>query len=886
MFNFASAAMNPQSSAKAGIKHGLQAVFNDGFERAYPFASGSQYPAETAPDPEITVQWGLPSIELPLKEADALALISSARFAQRSGWEIPAEKLLFANPEWQNWIQNVAGPASLRCIGVPENALHNEYVLQSLLIHEGSQAVRWMIETGANKLGELIVILPSSFTGGDLAFAHLGEVGRIPLNDHQQKLSVVSAYAGVAEIIAPVTAGFRISLVYHILHGDQYTLPNLDSPKQKLLRLLYPWTLQATRSWNYPRLIGCLLNNKYTHSTMFDSSSLNGTTDELLFKMLCTVAREMGFALYFGQIELVVQSEASDTTASFWDYDIETVNITETFDVDGVPVEILGLCESMHANDLVIREGVILQAAISVVYSAEVSRWTFEFISGVFLLIVCDTEDPYIFDHTTLLLWPLNSVGFRVKETDSTYDYAREVLENSESTTPNRRERHIFETLSGWCSRAYAEDKSRTDLAARVLQRCSERWSDADMFLRAMVACGADKSITVMGVEGFAVAYSTWGWGVLRKLCTAALTNDKSKALRWDLTKRLSEMAVDYNDVELQTWCRIHHCTLLNSLQNTQPEDTEWLVELVLLSGGEFLKKFLYPQLAVQWLPIQDFWIPFLKQLHENRARIPCMNDPKAVYDVIAQGLQKMVATLRPFTTRVIDGVQVADVDMILEILRCGLEMDHGMHVCAIVADKMRDAAAVGDYDKSCPPWQYYDALAKLLFVQDQDDDYGSESRQSYWLKRFFQDAAIFLLSPWGTAEEHPFDLRIVEVISRAGGLSFLNTLFKHQPHLFQRHDPESLRELAKDIMARFKPTDASEYKAVKDFILDAGMDAIDVEQVSCDKVIESIQFCLEIGASAATLERFLLRVVDAVPVGVPLDVHVSNTLIPILMGP
>ncbi|KAF7294673.1 hypothetical protein MIND_01004300 [Mycena indigotica] len=727
--------MDLASASPVPIKYGLQSLLSTGLGRSFPLAVGTSYEKEEVPDPEIALA-ELGTIRIPVDEADALALISSATVKAHRPvnetpgspseslnipgiWEIPADKVSVSNSVFLDWLQDVGGPESLDCIGASEQSGRVQYVLKGLVIHEASQyafsfvpstsllltkqkrLARRTIQTSSNKLGELVVILPCSYTDGNITHAHLDEDFPLDLtqdcNRRKQTFSVISAHAGVVEIVSPVTTGFRVSLLYDILHDGSWLLPSLLSPKQRLIRLLSPWASQVVSTWSYPHgVLGCLLKHSYTHSAAFDSSSLAGTSDELLFKLFCIVARELGFHIFFGQIELLVRSEvARELNRQFWDSEIEKASIATIFDVNGIPVAVEELEQGLiQQENLVIQDGIQLEPAISVTYSAE------------------KTHIFSMYRHTGLLLWPHSTKGLSVKAADKIVEYAQEVLEDSQTMTPSRKEKVLFNALLGWCK---SQDSDAVVLPARLLQKCSRQWWDPELFFRAALACGCDKSIAVLGPEGYVSAYLEFGWlNSIRNLCEAALINDNSKLRKWCLIVCLWEKAMLYGDLQLEAWCEGHQSRLLSSLAELQPSDIPWLMSLCMSGGGKYLRNVIYPHLVSQWLPIEAFWIPFMRGLHEHRARIPYLEDPKAVYDVIELAIQHVTACLSPFPTKFVGDEEVQDVNIVAELMCCCLEIDHGTSICVALTSKMHDAAARGEWPKPSP-WPYYDVMVDII---------------------------------------------------------------------------------------------------------------------------------------------------------------------------
>nr|GAT55967.1 predicted protein [Mycena chlorophos] len=336
------------SDGKGAVQYALQSLFSGGLERPHPLVSACKYPLASTPDPELSVS-GLGNIGLPLKESDALGLISSAKpeVARDSNktmipgsWEVPADKMYFLNPAWDEWIRDVAGPAALTEIGVSDkDNLRVKYVFRGLFIRETTLVnTTKPVQIRPTKLGELILVPPSTpgFTGGQFSYSFRDETFAVPISDQtDEHISVVCAYAGLQQTLGPVSAGFRLSLTYDIVHDGPgqhlYVAPTLESPKQRLHRILAPWPYTQDSpactgsKYAYPHLMGFLLTNEYPIDTAtdFESSLLDGTTDEVPFKALCSVG---GLALYFARIELVVQREAEvDVDDRFSDPEIQTV---------------------------------------------------------------------------------------------------------------------------------------------------------------------------------------------------------------------------------------------------------------------------------------------------------------------------------------------------------------------------------------------------------------------------------------------------------------------------------------------------------------------------------------------------------------------------------
>lgn len=174
---------------------------------------------------------GLGRINLPISAAQAARLRDlghAARYgrgeqtltdpAVRDTWEIPAE-LVHADwtgghglgPDLDIIREELGLPAGCRLTA----ELHSLLVYdkgQFFLPHQDSQKDDAMIAT-------LVVMLPSTHTGGELVIHHVGEA--TPYRGSTTKLCLVAFYADCRHEVRPVTSGSRVVLTYDLLlHGD------------------------------------------------------------------------------------------------------------------------------------------------------------------------------------------------------------------------------------------------------------------------------------------------------------------------------------------------------------------------------------------------------------------------------------------------------------------------------------------------------------------------------------------------------------------------------------------------------------------------------------------------------------------------------------------
>jgi hypothetical protein len=128
-------------------------------------------------------------------------------------------------------------------------------------------------------------------------------------------------------------------------------------------------------------------------------------------------------------------------------------------------------------------------------------------------LVDCRFCEAY--KRTVLVLWPESSNNLCVGAGDI-YDVACSTLANSTSTTPTAKEKRAAEKLVEWCATGHQDP--RLPHVVQLLRECGERWQDFDMFHRAITICGDDKSIALVGLDGFVSAYGAFGWDVIKDL--------------------------------------------------------------------------------------------------------------------------------------------------------------------------------------------------------------------------------------------------------------------------------------------------------------------------------------------------------------------------------
>ena len=182
--------------------------------------------ATVIPGLEVT---GLDSIGIPVSEADAKRLITKAQQAPygrgketivdprvRRVWQIEPTRFVTRNPDWNAQVDSII-EAIKNEFGIHETV---SATLYKLLIYEkgGFFAPHRDSEKTSGMFATLVVCLPSRHQGGSLVVTHDGQERTIDFGgpDSEFKTRYAAFYADCQHEVTPVTAGYRVCLVYNL----------------------------------------------------------------------------------------------------------------------------------------------------------------------------------------------------------------------------------------------------------------------------------------------------------------------------------------------------------------------------------------------------------------------------------------------------------------------------------------------------------------------------------------------------------------------------------------------------------------------------------------------------------------------------------------------
>ena len=227
------------------------------------------------PLPHIDVQ-RVGTLSWPLPKAQAQALIAIAERAPygrgtqtlidpevRNAWQIGAAQLSIGGKSWPRTLAAVLDAARLG-LGCADAEVHAEFY--KLLAYEpgGFFIPHRDSEKAAGMFATLVIVLPCDHQGGELVIRHAGRERSIDLASTEfGEISFAAFYADCEHEVLPIRSGYRISLIYNLIHGGHsaaLTAPDYAVETQRTGVLLR----DAFTHHHSPRKLVWLLEHHYS----------------------------------------------------------------------------------------------------------------------------------------------------------------------------------------------------------------------------------------------------------------------------------------------------------------------------------------------------------------------------------------------------------------------------------------------------------------------------------------------------------------------------------------------------------------------------------------------------------------------------------------------
>jgi hypothetical protein len=223
---------------------------------------------------------GIGPVSLPVRAPQAKKLIAVARPAMfgrgeetltdakiRDTWEITPDRIRLGGPGWtalmdsslEHFRDKLGLPMTTRLRAEPHSMLVYGKG-QFFLPHQDS-------EKDDSMVGTLVVSLPSAHTGGELVIDHAGESKAYRAS--REELTFVAFYADCRHEVTPVRSGYRVTLTFNLLSGEQIPAPAVSPVTELVHCLAEHFTISATpryggRDLDPPKRLVYLLDHEYT----------------------------------------------------------------------------------------------------------------------------------------------------------------------------------------------------------------------------------------------------------------------------------------------------------------------------------------------------------------------------------------------------------------------------------------------------------------------------------------------------------------------------------------------------------------------------------------------------------------------------------------------
>jgi 2OG-Fe(II) oxygenase superfamily len=290
---------------------------------------------------------GVGPVSLPVRAARAKKLIAVARPAMfgrgeetltdttvRDAWEITPDQVRLGGPGWtalmdsalEHFRDELGLPPATRLRAEP-HAMLVYGKGQFFLPHQDSEKDNAMV-------GTLVVSLPSAHTGGELVVGHAGESKAYRAS--KEDLTFVAFYADCRHEVTPVRSGYRVTLTFNLLCGNEAPR-HAAGPVTELAHCLTEhFATRATpryggRDPGPPKRLVYLLDHEYTQRGL-DWNRLKGA-DAGRAALLRAAAEQAGCQAVLALAEVKETWDAWPSDEDPWDdYDHYDEDVDEDHD--------------------------------------------------------------------------------------------------------------------------------------------------------------------------------------------------------------------------------------------------------------------------------------------------------------------------------------------------------------------------------------------------------------------------------------------------------------------------------------------------------------------------------------------------------------------------
>ncbi|CAN5834202.1 hypothetical protein BH23PLA1_BH23PLA1_13690 [soil metagenome] len=217
----------------------------------------------------------------------------------RKVWRLEPDRFALTNPDWDRLIKETVGKVQQE-LGLEKQKLEGH--LYELLLYE--PGCFFLPHRDGEKLDRmvatLVVMLPSTFEGGELVVRHDGQERTINFQgdgDSQFRIQFAAFYADCEHEIRPLRKGYRLALVYNLTLSKK-TRKAINAPREsEQIEQIRQCLRESLADESLEKLV-ITLDHQYTKDGLA-WDTLKGA-DRAKAKALVEAARQEGFKAYLG----------------------------------------------------------------------------------------------------------------------------------------------------------------------------------------------------------------------------------------------------------------------------------------------------------------------------------------------------------------------------------------------------------------------------------------------------------------------------------------------------------------------------------------------------------------------------------------------------------
>lgn len=234
----------------------------------------------------------------------------------RRVWRLTPDRFTLTNPDWQAFLGETVRAVQEE-LGLEEQKLESH--LYDLLLYEPGSF--FLPHRDGEKLGRmvatLVLVLPSSFQGGELLVRHDGQERAIDFGggDEPFRIHYAAFYADCEHEVRPLREGYRLCLIYNLTLArakkKPITAPRPSRHVEVIRRILAGWVKE-----DEPRKLAVTLDHQYTQEGL-TWDALKGL-DRARARVLLEAARQAGCQVHLALLTFHESGEGEDPDEGGW----------------------------------------------------------------------------------------------------------------------------------------------------------------------------------------------------------------------------------------------------------------------------------------------------------------------------------------------------------------------------------------------------------------------------------------------------------------------------------------------------------------------------------------------------------------------------------------